>query len=159
MQELDVTERITDSVELDTIKTPSHVSLYYNNIRGMSSKKDHILLSTTSCDYDLIVLSETWLKEGKFSAEFFDPRFTVYRKDRSDSNIDASKGGGVLVAIDSKYDSEVVNVPELSRLEAICIKLHLQSSNSYMYIYGLYIQHGSTAEVYQTHLEAIIAAQ
>lgn len=72
MQELDVTERITDSVELDTIKTPSHVSLYYNNIRGMSSKKDHILLSTTSCDYDLIVLSETWLKEGKFSAEFFE---------------------------------------------------------------------------------------
>lgn len=140
------------------MKPPSHVSLYYNNIRGMSGKRERILISTTSCDYDVIVLSETWLRSDKFSAEFFDPRFTVYRKDRCDSNIDASKGGGVLIAIDSKYDSEIVPVPELNQLEAICIKVHLQSSNSHIFIYGLYIQYGSSEAVYSSHLKAIIAA-
>lgn len=75
----------------------------------MTGKKDQILLSITSTDYDVIVLSETWLNKDKFSDEFFDVRFTVYRKDRQESNIDATQGGGVLIAVDSKIDSEVIS--------------------------------------------------
>lgn len=124
----------------------------------MTGKKEHILLSTTASDYDVTVLSETWLNKDKFTAEFFDPRFSVYRKDRSDSSIEAVTGGGVLIAIDSKYDSDIVNISELNQLEAICVKISLTSSNSCLYIYGLYIQYGSTEDVYLSHLNAIIAA-
>lgn len=138
------------------VTTSNHLSLYYNNIRGMTGKKDQILLSTTSCDYDIIVLSETWLCINKFSGEFFHIRYTVYRKDRADSGIDTDRGGGVLIAVDSKIDSEIVVIPELESLEAICVKLNLNSSR--ILIYGLYIQHGSTEEVYSAHLSAIIKA-
>src|SRR5262249_46798405 len=104
----------------------------------------------------VIVLSETWLDSSKYSTEFFDSRFTVYRKDRCDSSVDATKGGGVLIAVDSKYDSHVINIPELDELEAICAKLHLQSSNTSLYIYGLYIQPDATEEVYGQHVKAIL---
>lgn len=124
----------------------------------MSGKKDHILLSTTATIYDVIVLTETWLNENKFDFEFFDPRFIVYRKDRSESNIDAGKGGGVLIAIDSKYNSEIVEIPEMDSLEAICVKINLQSSGSCLYIYGLYIQCGSNEDVYLSHLNALLKA-
>lgn len=123
----------------------------------MTKKKDKILLSSTSCDYDVIVLSETWLTKDKFSTEFFDPRYTVYRKDRCDSDIAAIKGGGVLVAIDSKYDSEFIDVPELDHLEALCVKIHLRSSDTYLFIYGLYIQYGSPESLYSSHMKAITA--
>lgn len=158
MQQNDVTGQITDSVEMDAMHPLSQILLYFNNVRGMTGKRDSIHLSSISCDYDIIVLFETWLKKNKFSAEFFDPRFIVYRKDRCDSNIDASKGGGVLIAIDSKYDSDIVSVPELEHLEAICVKVHLRSSNTHLFIYALYIQYGSSEAVYLSHLKAITAA-
>lgn len=98
------------------------------------------------------------MNNNKFSAEFFDHRFTVYRKDRCDSNINAIQGGGVLIAIDSKYDSEPVTLPELEPLEAVWIKVHLKSSDTYMFVYGLYSQCHSPESVYSSHLKAIIAA-
>lgn len=129
--------------------------MFYNNVRGMTSKKDKILISSTSCDYDMIVLTETWLNSNKFSAEFFDPRFTVYRKDRCDSNINAIQGGGVLIAIDSKYDSEIVTLPEIEHIEAVCIKIHLRSSNTHMFVFSLYIQCHSPESVYSSHLSTL----
>lgn len=152
-----MTEHNPVSVD-STLSPPIHISLYYNNVRGMSGKKDDILLSTTACDYDVIALSETWLDSSKFSTEFFDPRFIVYRKDRSDSNIDAERGGGVLIAIDSKYDSNVIDIPELAELEAICATINLHSSNSRLFIYCLYIQPGATDVVYESHVKAILKA-
>lgn len=125
----------------------------------MSCKKDYILLSSTASDYGSIILTETGLNKDKFSAEFFDPRFMVYRKDRCDSMICEQKGGGVLIAIDSKYDSEqIINIPELDPLEAICVKIHFCSSNTNLYIYALYIQCGSDEELYLKHVQAIIKA-
>lgn len=116
--------------------SPTHMSTYYNNIRGMTGKRDHILLSSSSTDYDVIMLTETWLSETKFSAEFFDPKFTVYRKDRHSSMIQEEKGGGVLIAINSKYDSEIISIGELESLEAICVKIALRSSNTRMFNLG-----------------------
>ncbi|KAG4079197.1 hypothetical protein HA402_015853 [Bradysia odoriphaga] len=108
------------------------------DVRGMVGKKDQILLSTTACDCDAIVLPETWLDKGTFSAEFFDIRFTVYRKDRADSSINTERAGGVLIAVDSKHDSDVVDFPEITPLEAIF--------------------YGSPEEVYAAHLASIIKA-
>ena len=46
----------------------------------------------------------------------------TYRKVRSDSNIDAGRADGVLVAVDSRCHGETVNIPELIPLEAILVK-------------------------------------
>lgn len=160
-QQTDVTEEDIASIEPisnNPTATATHFSLYYNNVRGMTGKKDQILLSSTSTDYDAIVIPETWLNHNKFSAEFFDIRYTVYRKDRQDSNIDAVLGGGVLIAVDSKHDTEEIVFPELIPLEAVCVKVNFHSSKSRMFIYGLYIQYGSGEDVYSSHLTAIIKA-
>lgn len=57
-------------------------------------------------EYDIIVLTETWLHEGVSSSELFDDRYIVYRRDRASSGFHYNKiGGGVLIAVNKKLDS------------------------------------------------------
>ncbi|CAB3251213.1 unnamed protein product [Arctia plantaginis] len=51
-------------------------------------------------NYDIIVLTETWLNSSVLSTELFDDRYVVYRRDRESSGFHPGKeGGGVLVAV------------------------------------------------------------
>ncbi|KAJ3655426.1 hypothetical protein Zmor_014558 [Zophobas morio] len=49
--------------------------------------------------YDILILTETWLKNDVSNNELFEPNiFNVYRKDRDLAATDTSRGGGVLIA-------------------------------------------------------------
>lgn len=51
-------------------------------------------------NYDILVLTETWLKDSVFSSELFDSRYKVFRRDRETSGFHKAKdGGGVLIAV------------------------------------------------------------
>ena len=53
----------------------------------------------TMTPYDILILTETWLKNDVSSNELFEPNiFNVYRKDRDLAATDTSRGGGVLIA-------------------------------------------------------------
>lgn len=41
-----------------------------------------MISSVRSSNYDVIVLCETWLREGFHDEELFDDRYNVYRRDR-----------------------------------------------------------------------------
>lgn len=114
-----------------------------------------MLLSSSSADYDVIIFTETWLKNDIRNAEFFDKRYTIYRKDRSESSIarTASRGGGVFISVKSDILSEEYVNDEMADLEAICIRIPL--SSGYLYIYCLYIQPTASLETYRSHIVAI----
>nr|CAH7748761.1 unnamed protein product [Callosobruchus chinensis] len=61
-------------------------------------------------DLDLIFLSETWLSSNVFNAELFPAHYNIYRSDRKFSTINASKGGGVLLAVKNCLNFEVLDV-------------------------------------------------
>lgn len=69
----------------------SHVSclkfsLYYQNSSSISNKSSTMLCNTTTSEYDIILIAETWLKEDRFSAEYLDLNlFNVVRCDRKDA--------------------------------------------------------------------------
>lgn len=57
-------------------------------------------------DYDVIILTETWLNEDISSTELFDDRYDVYRRDRKLNELCKKRtGGGVLIAILKKHNS------------------------------------------------------
>ena len=60
-------------------------------------------VSAFSTSYDILIITETWLKSEVEDAELGLDSFHVFRKDRT-LNKDISRGGGVLVAVRKIWD-------------------------------------------------------
>ena len=87
------TEHHTVSLS-DTLPTITHsqpplseLSIDYQNVRGLRTKTADLYAASYESEYDVIVLTETWLDDAISSTMLFDDnRFTVYRTDRSTTN-------------------------------------------------------------------------
>lgn len=69
--------------------TPSIMSsanMYIQNVGGMRTKSCQIYRNSSSSDYNIIALTETWLNSGHSSSEFFDNTYVVFRKDRCETD-------------------------------------------------------------------------
>lgn len=123
------------------------------------NKCTYISLSTRELDYDCISINETWLHPSHNNEEFIHEKYNVFRKDRKNTNVDAQRGGGVLLAINKKFDCEEVSFPEIKHIEAICIRVTFESSH--LYIYSLYIRNRTNVEPdittnrYADHVKAL----
>lgn len=61
-------------------------------------------------NYDVVVLTETWLNSNILSSELFDDRYEVYRRDRVTTGFHNNKdGGGVLIAVSKKFNSKCID--------------------------------------------------
>lgn len=86
----------------------------------------------SSSNYDVILLTETWLKSTVLSSELFDERYIVYRKNRDDANNKSRRkkdGGGVLIAVSRKLSSKRVINWE-SNYEDLWVVIDVPSINS-----------------------------
>lgn len=127
--------------------------IFYANSRSVNNKTNELLLSTNSTDYSAIVFTETWLDPSQNDNEFLDGKYRAFRKDRSQSDVAANRGGGVLIALKNEYDCELYSTPDMLDLEAVCVKVSL--SESILFIYCLYIQPSADQTTYDKHLKAI----
>lgn len=73
--------------------------IYYQNVRGLRTKLDAFFLAVNEADFDVVVLTETWLDEKIYSAQLFGYQYEVFRNDRNHLNSTKKRGGGVLIAI------------------------------------------------------------
>lgn len=71
-----------------------NVSIYYQNVRGLKSKTHLLYENILACNYDIIILTETWLDSTVYDREVCDDRYRVFRQERS-----GRRGGGVLAAL------------------------------------------------------------
>ena len=75
----------------------------------------------------------------------------VYRCDRSISNSIFGLGGGVLVAYNSKYTSEQINVPYyIQHVEILIVKSNICMRSNYLFLF-VYIPSGSLVSVDQDY--------
>lgn len=89
--------------KMDTLK------VYYQNTRGLRTKTNEFYKNLCCNNYDIIVLTETWLNSSVLSSELFDGRYVVYRRDRESSGlVQGKEGGGVLIAVLKKINSKRV---------------------------------------------------
>ncbi|XP_044764402.1 uncharacterized protein LOC123320969 [Coccinella septempunctata] len=114
----------------------SNIKLYYQNTRGLRSKTVQFFHNVVSTDYNVICLTETWLKGGVLSGELFPGGYQVFRRDRGDAVSVKKDGGGVLVAVDSSLDAS--HHPELqSTAEDVWVSI--KSGDKLVYIVCAYL--------------------
>ncbi|XP_055523060.1 uncharacterized protein LOC129717229 [Wyeomyia smithii] len=97
------------------------IHAYYQNVRGLRTKLDDLLLASSDCNYDIIMLTETGLDDCIDSLQLFGSAYNVYRCDRSASNSNKSSFGGVLIAVAQKFCSSAINLNRGSCLEQVCV--------------------------------------
>lgn len=130
------------------------IDLYYQNLRGLRTKSKRFIRNSTSCDFDIIVLTETWLNNDHFSSEYFDHNFTIFRKDRYETGSALKRGGGVLIAVHNRFACTDVELYNTKDIECICVKISLNAISD-VFIYNAYIPPDSPNQLYDEHLSAI----
>ncbi|XP_055622731.1 uncharacterized protein LOC129766239 [Toxorhynchites rutilus septentrionalis] len=95
------------------------VWLYYQNVRGVRTKIDDLLLAVTDCNYDVIILTETGLNDCIDSLQIFGSTFNVFRCDRSCINSNKTSFGGVLIAVHHRYSCTQIHTPHGEILEQV----------------------------------------
>lgn len=101
-----------------------------------------------------MVLTETWLNSSHFSSEFFDKSCHVYRKDRYETGSSLGRGGGVLIAVNTRLSSENIVLPNSNNLEYVCVKVSV-NENLNVFIYAAYVPPCSPQNHYNDHLASI----
>ena len=75
------------------------IRIYYQNVRGLRTKIDEFFIAVSDCEYDVIILTETWLKDDINSVQLFNQSYCVYRKDRIPEVTGRTREGGVVIAV------------------------------------------------------------
>ncbi|XP_055622923.1 uncharacterized protein LOC129766419 [Toxorhynchites rutilus septentrionalis] len=128
------------------------LSVYYQNVRGLRTKIVQLRLLLSSCDYDVLVFTETWLRADIDSAEI-SPNYTFYRCDRNAISSQYSRGGGVLIAVKTHLNCEIVPMLNCEHLEqvAVCIRRQFRC----LYLVVIYLPPNSCADLYSAHANAV----
>lgn len=132
---------------------PDKLSMYYQNTRGLNSKIQSFYLAVTSSNYDVVILTETWLKSSISDTELFGDDFVVYRCDRNIRNSTKPHGGGVLIAINKNIPSQRLVITDSDQLEIIFIKCNIGSTK--IFIVCIYIPSNSAVSVYKTVVDVL----
>lgn len=102
--------------------------------------------STAACDFDLILLSETWATDSLKNSELCPNEYVVFRSDRV-----SGRGGGVLAAVRRSITCSVIYTSDgellMSKVDLICLKLCL--NNYSIYVIVLYLPPTSPLAAYE----------
>lgn len=116
-----------------------NLSIYYQNTRGLRTKTHEFYRSLISTNFDVIVLTETWLNKNILSSELFDDRYIVYRRDRESTGFHRNKeGGGVLIAV-AKHICSCRILKWESNCEDLWVKLHLGNTRNEIILCAVYL--------------------
>ncbi|CAH4030604.1 unnamed protein product [Pieris brassicae] len=117
--------RKAKEVGFNSMDPMAGLNIYYQNIRGMRTKTNAISQEIQKHDFDIILMTETWLVSSICTYEFIDRRYTVYRRDR----IPMDGGGGVLIAVKNTIKSVRMQAWETS-CEDIWVLLDIEAPHS-----------------------------
>lgn len=78
---------------------------------GMRSSLERFRNDVKNCDYDVIIVSETWLQDQHLVSEILPNGWIIYRKDNDFTNFNNDKrGGGVFIAVKDSLTSTEINI-------------------------------------------------
>ncbi|RYE05026.1 MAG: hypothetical protein EOP33_07750, partial [Rickettsiaceae bacterium] len=130
------------------------LNMYVANVRGLRTKSHSLYAESSTHVTDIYAFSETNLSQDLTSSEYFDRNYNVFRRDRHDGTLSTSAGGGVLIAVNTRFICDIVPLTIEPNIECICVKIVLNSGVN-VYIYNAYIPPSSNAGVYDSHADAI----
>ncbi|XP_055527958.1 uncharacterized protein LOC129720502 [Wyeomyia smithii] len=140
---------------LVNVRNERKLRIFYQNVRGLRTKIDTFFLAASYSEYDVIVLTETWLDDCILSPQLFGSSFTVLRMDRSRVNSRKSRGGGVLIAVSSRHCCCIDPAPISNTLEQLWVKIQLDRSSVSIGVLYLPPDRQNDLDVIQTHADSI----
>jgi len=121
----------------------------------MRTKAEQVYLATSQCEFDVIVLIETWLNINFYSNEFFDSNlYHVFRKDRVSTKTHYARSGGVIVA--NRCNLHCLSIGLLiedTLLDQVAVSIIGESET--LQIVVSYIPSNCSYKLYKAHLENI----
>lgn len=123
-----------------------HLNAYYQNCGGIRSKLANIRLNLAQSDYDIVLLTETWLQAGVFDSEVVPNNFNIFRRDRDTSTSHKKDGGGTLIAINKRIPAIRRAEWESKTSEEVIISIPMKNCN--IIIGAVYIPPSSLPETY-----------
>lgn len=96
----------------------------------MRSSMESFRNDVLNCDYDVIIISESWLQISHLNSELLPNGWSIYRKDRTlSSNKEDALGGGVFIAVKDTIPSSEVDLDTThgdTLFDIVGCKLHLK---------------------------------
>lgn len=86
------------NTKMTSTNNSKYLDIYYQNARGLRTKTAIFKRNVQSHNYDVIIITETWLLDGINNPELVDDRYVVWRRDRNYAATGQTRGGGVLIA-------------------------------------------------------------
>lgn len=77
------------------ISNSKKVTVAYPNLRGLHTEADNLYAALRQSEFDVIAVTETWLRPDVGSYEPFSSSYKVFRKDREFELVDKVLGGSV----------------------------------------------------------------
>lgn len=144
--------RIPEPSRASTRSKSKSLTIYYQNVRGLRTKTNNLLLSLSACDFDIVVFTETWLHADIASSEL-SCNYVIYRCDRNASNSCLQRGGGVLIAIKSELNCRAVHLVDSDDLEQTAVRITLPLFS--LFVCCIYIRPNSCPEKYKRHVDSV----
>ncbi|XP_055590807.1 uncharacterized protein LOC129742888 [Uranotaenia lowii] len=135
-----------------TTNSNAQLMVYYQNAGGMRTKTNEFLLALSSCDYDVIMITETWLKNDIGNSELAS-NYKIYRNDRNANTSHLRRGGGVLIAVRHGIDVASVAIPGCDHLEQVVVRIKDRCRN--VYFCCAYFRPNSETAMYASHMSAL----
>lgn len=106
-----------------------------------------------AANFSIYALTETALNETVNSTEVFPSEYITYRCDRSNKTSKKTSKGGVLVAVDKRFESELLCTGEENGCEQVWVKIN--NKNHHLTVASIYIPPAQSIEVYKAHMLCI----
>lgn len=120
--------------------TSTRLNIFYQNTRGLRTKLPQFYRSIETNNFDIIIITESWLCDGILDTELCDNRYDVFRYDRPASQM----GGGVLICIKRCFSAMARLDINIGRAESVWITIN--SNDKYQ---------GSVTSTRRTHIAAV----
>lgn len=112
------------------------------------SRRDEFLTRLNQSDYDIVVVTETWLRtEHGMESD----KYSIYRRDRV-PNCHVKHGGGVLIAVKKCLEHSLVELNDCS-LEQLCLRIRLGKTE--LFVVGIYLRPAGDVECYNRHAKSV----
>ena len=83
--------------------------IFYSNAGGMRSKVASFHAAVSVCEYEVIIITETWLVPSVLDSELTPRGWQIFRRDRHREPDSCALGGGVLIMVrDNLFPSMVI---------------------------------------------------
>ena len=98
-------------------------------MRGVRTKLQYVYLSLLQNNHTVIALTETWMTDDINTNELIDVRYNVFRHDRNYNDMQLTRGGWVLVAINKDVSVQPMNDVSTAKYDHIWLKLYNFQNN------------------------------